>query len=329
MAKKKPLFDEDEEMAMDTFDPMASAGKLPVDVSGGKKPINNYMEVPCHLIIEYRNKKDSDFRPYPEDKFQLLVDSIKESGVIEAVTIRALPDGTYEMLAGEHRWKASIAAGKETIPAHVIANISDQQAEEYFSVTNIIRRDASMLDRINGWWHYYESHGHTLGGKQGSDADMVNLALEINNTDKKDGYTKRHIYRYIKMHDLIQPLKERLDAPFPKNLTLMAGYWLSSLPEEIQKKVSDLNTPVSESKAAKIKKEFEAGTLTDEVLQETLCRAKKDPSKPVDFRALNKQIKKAAQEQIAPQYLHKAGKIFAEALEEYLNKHPELKNVEQ
>lgn len=324
MGKKKPLIYEEEDFDLGGFDPTAAAGKLTTDISGGKKPINEYMEVPCDQIIAYQQKRDSDFRPYPEDKFQLLVDSVRDVGVIEAITLRALPDGRFECLVGEHRWKASIAAGKETVPAHVITNLSDTQAEEYFSITNILRRDTTMLDRVNGWWHIYHGNGNSL---QLNDTDqLIDLALELSPSDKKPGYTKRHIRRYIKMHDLIQPLKERLDAAFPKNLTLMTGYWLSFLSPDMQQAVSDLNKPISEDKAKKIKELFEAGNLSEDDIKDILSPAKKTSSPPVDYRSLNKQVKKAIQEQLRPEYLPKAGKIFAEAIKEYMEKHPEYKN---
>ena len=321
MAKKKLLLDEDDELEVGAFDPVASVGKMPVDVSGGKKAINEYMEVPCDLIIEYQNKKDSDFRRYSEEKFQLLVDSIRETGVMEAVTLRALPDGRYEMLAGEHRWRASVAAGRETVPAHVLANITDAQAEEYFSVTNILRRESSVLDRVNGWWHYYESHSHKL--RDGSGPDMVDLALELNAKADRTGYTKRHILRYIKMHDLIQPLKDRLDAQFPRTVTLMAGYWLAFLPEDEQELLAALDAPISEEKAKKLRELSVSGELTENAVQEIL-RPKREVPKQ-DFRALNRQIRKAAAERLRPEYLPQAGKIFAQALGEYLDRHPEYR----
>jgi len=323
MAKKKQFID-DEDFELEGFDPNAAAGKLTTDISGGKRPINEYMEVPCNQIIPYQQKKDSDFRQYPEDKFQLLVDSVRDVGVIEAITLRALPDGRFECLVGEHRWKASIAAGKETVPAHVITNLSDAQAEEYFSITNILRRDTTMLDRVNGWWHIYHGNGDSL--KLGGTEDLIDLAYELSPSDKKPGYTKRHIYRYIKMHDLLQPLKERLDAPFPKTLTLMAGYWLAFLPAEMQQAVIDLDKSVSEEKAKKIKDAYEDGSLTNEMIKDILTPVKQKESDSINFRSLNKQIKKIALEQIKPEYLAKTGKIFSAAMKEYLEKHPEYKN---
>lgn len=321
MAKKK-LFVDDDDFDLEGFDPNAAAGKLTTDITGGKRPINEYMEVPCDQIIPFQQKQDSDFRPYPDDKFSLLVESVKTVGVIEAITLRALPDGRFECLAGEHRWKASISAGKETVPAHVITNLSNEQAEEYYSITNILRRDTSVLDRVNGWWHIYHSNGKTLNF-DGTDA-LVDLALELTPADRKPGYTKRHINRYIKMHDLIQPLKNRLDADFPKNLAMTAGYWLSFLSADLQQVVADLDKPVSEQKAKQIKEAYENGILNKEEIQRILSPQKK-VSVSVDYRALNKQVKKTIQEQLRPEYLPDAGKIFAAAIEEYMTKHPEIR----
>lgn len=318
---KKTLIDESD-LDLGGFDPIAAAGKLTTDISGGKKPINEYMEVPCDQIVEYQQKKDSDFRPYPDDKFQLLVDSVREVGVIEAITLRALPDNRFECLVGEHRWKASIAAGRETVPAHVVSNLSDDQAEEFFSITNILRRDTTMLDRVNGWWHIY--HGNNDSLKLGGTGDLIDLAIELSPADKKPGYTKRHIYRYIKMHDLIPELKERLDAPFPKNLTLMSGYYLAFLSEEAQTMVADTNKAISEKKAKLIKELFETGSFTRESVLSILSPTLTPPAPKANFRAINKQIRKTMLERLRPEQLPNAEKIFSDALEEYLVRHPEL-----
>lgn len=325
MAKnKKQLFDQDADDSLVEFNPESSTAKLPVDISGGKKPIPEYMEVPCNQIITFRQKGESDFRPYPEEKFQMMVESVRETGVIEAITLRALPDGKYELLVGEHRWKASVAAGKETVPAHVLANLSDEQAREYFSITNLLRRDTSMLDRVNGWWHYYESHGYSLRG--GANGGIIDLAVDLDPNIKDSNYTIRHIYRYIRAHDLIPKLKERLDASFPKKLALMTGYYLAFLPIEKQQWVADLNCPISEEKAKRVNKAEQDGILDKAKVKELLIKQK--PVKKMDFRSLNRLVKKIATEQIDPKYRMRANKIIEAAIAEYLEKNPKYKKEE-
>ena len=106
----------------------------------------------------------------------------------------------------------------------------------------------------------------------------------------------------------------------------MAGYWLAFLPAEMQQAVIDLDKSVSEEKAKKIKDAYEDGSLTNEMIKDILTPVKQKESDSINFRSLNKQIKKIALEQIKPEYLAKTGKIFSAAMKEYLEKHPEYKN---
>ena len=153
--------------------------------------------------------------------------------------------------------------------------------------------------------------------------DGGQLTYEFDAKADRTGYTKRHILRYIKMHDLIQPLKDRLDAQFPRTVTLMAGYWLAFLPGDEQELVAALDAPISEEKAKKLRELSVSGELTENAVREIL-RPKREVPK-LDFRALNRQIRKAAAEQLRPEYLPQAGKIFAQALGEYLDRHPEYR----
>ena len=318
MAKKFQL--DEQSRSISTFDPAAATEKLPVDISGGKKPINEYQEIPINLIIPYQNKKDSDFRPYSEEKLNLLAESIKKDGILEAVSLRALPDGRFETLAGEHRIKAATIAGLTHVPAHVLSKITDEQAEILFSATNLLRRENTIMDRIAGWWHYYEANGHKLSVET-DEGDSLDLAIEV--TKESSQYSKRHIYRYIKMHELIPELQERLDAERPKNISLMTGYWLSSLPAAQQQLVQNLNVPIPENKAKVLKEEYEKNyELSEDFIRMTFARKK--PS-AFSFQKLNTKIKKLVTEEIDPAYQDQSEKIFADALQEYLNNHPEFK----
>lgn len=314
MAKKKLTLDDLPGLEENEFNAAASAAKLPSGASDGKRLLMDYMDVPCHLIVEFQNKRNSDFRPYSDEEFKALTESIRENGVLEAVTVRALDDGRYEMLAGEHRWKASMAAEKTTVPAHVLRGISDETAEEYFSVTNLLRRDSSILDRVNGWWHYYESRGFKLG------AELIDTAMEIE-TDV--GYTRRHVARYVKLHDLIPALLERLDAKGPLHLPLMAGYWLSSLSVEEQQQISDLKRPVSEKQARKLldaAHPLDSNTITQ--IMDPISR--KEPVL-VNYAAVNRSVKNVITKELAPEYYDRASEIIQSAVSEYLAAHEEFK----
>src|SRR4051794_10445230 len=56
---------------------------------------------------------------FDDDALQALADSVKERGVLQPVLVRPRPGGTYELVAGERRWRAARLAGLETLPALV------------------------------------------------------------------------------------------------------------------------------------------------------------------------------------------------------------------
>ena len=161
MAKVKRIKVDDpiEEFEDLEFNPESAAAKLPVDITGGITPMSDFMEIPVDRLIPYTQKKSSDFNEWPQERFELLVTSVKEKGILEAITVRPYidSDNMFEILAGEHRWKAAREAGLTTIPAHVVRNCDDELAETIFSLTNVLRRENSFRDKVNGWWHYAQS----------------------------------------------------------------------------------------------------------------------------------------------------------------------------
>lgn len=70
-------------------------------------------EIEISQILANPNQPRRDFN---EEALQELADSIKELGVIQPITLRKMDDGTYQIIAGERRFRASQLAGKTTIP---------------------------------------------------------------------------------------------------------------------------------------------------------------------------------------------------------------------
>ena len=73
-----------------------------------------------------------------------LADSIKEHGVIQPIVVRKVSD-KYEIIAGERRYKASILAGKTTIPA-IVTNLDDKNSAEIALIENVQRQDLTPIE---------------------------------------------------------------------------------------------------------------------------------------------------------------------------------------
>lgn len=96
---------------------------------------------------------------YAGEKFDGLVASIKEKGVLEPILLRPLDDnGTFELVAGERRWRASMQAGLKDIPA-VIRDLSEQDGMECTIIENLQREDLSEIQEARGFKKYLDKFG--------------------------------------------------------------------------------------------------------------------------------------------------------------------------
>lgn len=75
-----------------------------------------------------------------------LSDSIKRAGVMQPVIVRARPDGVYELVVGERRWRAARRAGLSVVPA-LVRTLEDADAAEWALVENVQREDLNAMER--------------------------------------------------------------------------------------------------------------------------------------------------------------------------------------
>ena len=105
----------------------------------GSSSIN---EVSLDLIIA---NPDQPRHTFDEEALQELSNSIREHGVISPITLRKNDDGTYMIIAGERRFRASKLAGLSTIPAY-IRTAKDEQVMEWALIENIQREDLDAIE---------------------------------------------------------------------------------------------------------------------------------------------------------------------------------------
>lgn len=101
-----------------------------------------FNEVPISQIKPNPNQPRKDF---DEESLQELAISIKNNGIISPITLRKISDNEYQIVAGERRYRASIIAGLEKIPAY-IREASEEQVMEMALIENIQREDLNAIE---------------------------------------------------------------------------------------------------------------------------------------------------------------------------------------
>jgi ParB family chromosome partitioning protein len=99
-------------------------------------------EVPVDLIAP---NPEQPRRSFDEGSLVALAESLKERGVLQPVLLRPVAGGTYELIAGERRWRAAQLAGLETVPALVRPH-DDAESLELALIENMAREDLNALE---------------------------------------------------------------------------------------------------------------------------------------------------------------------------------------
>jgi ParB family chromosome partitioning protein len=112
------------------------------DDEGPEATSSNLGELNISDIVRGRYQPRREFEQNALDE---LAASIRTQGVMQPIVVRPKPQGGYELIAGERRWRAAQQAGLEKIPA-VIKDVSDEQASAMALIENIQREDLNPLE---------------------------------------------------------------------------------------------------------------------------------------------------------------------------------------
>jgi ParB family chromosome partitioning protein len=104
-------------------------------------------EIPVDMIDKNPFQTRSHF---DEQQLAELAASIAATGVVQPVLLRPLPNGRFQLIAGERRWLASQRAGKSSVPA-ILRQVSDEQAMEMTIVENLQRADLNPIEQARAY----------------------------------------------------------------------------------------------------------------------------------------------------------------------------------
>ena len=130
-------------------------------------------------------------RNFDDEALQGLVESIRDKGILQPLLVRRDSDSanTYELIAGERRWRAAQVAGLHEVPV-VIREMTDREALEIALIENIQRQDLTPLEEAEGYRRLMEEFQHT----------QEDLARSV-------GKSRSHVANMMRLLALPDPVK--------------------------------------------------------------------------------------------------------------------------
>lgn len=132
-------------------------GALLGDFSDEVVESSAYRELPIYKV---EPNPDQPRREFDEVELQALSDSISVHGVIQPLTVREMPNGYYQIIAGERRWRAARIAGLSDVPV-VVIEADDRKAMELALIENLQRQDLNPVEEALGYQTLMEEYGLT------------------------------------------------------------------------------------------------------------------------------------------------------------------------
>lgn len=199
---------------------------------------NQIKEIPLDMLNHTYNHQ---FTMYDDEKRSDMTESIKKHGVMQPVIVRPDPNelGKYEILAGNNRCRCSRDAGKETIPAIIKENLSEEEAKIYIAFTNLLQRGFGDL-RISEQAAVIAAYHSELFTSEKRNAIAEELTAMENSVPGKSklaaageeyGLSKDSVARLIRINKLIPQLKPLVDS---RQLAVRAAVELSYIPDSGQ-----------------------------------------------------------------------------------------------
>ena len=137
-----------------------------------------YQLLPIYKVEPNHDQPRHDF---DEEELQALADSITVHGIIQPLTVREMPNGYYQIIAGERRWRAARMANLSDVPA-VIIEADDKKAMELALIENLQRQDLNPLEEALGYQTLMNEYGLTqeeAAGRVGKSRPAVANALRL------------------------------------------------------------------------------------------------------------------------------------------------------
>ena len=243
-------------------------------------------------IVEIEMERLRDFRNHPfkiteDHEMKVLMDSIRQYGILNPIIVRPLPEGVYEIISGHRRKYAAKLLGYRKIPV-VIRMMSNEEAVIAMVDSNMHREKILPSEKVHAFKMKYEAIINTRkDGRKGQHVHpkllMTRKTVQI--ISEETGESAKQIQRYVKVNELIPEMLELLDKG---KIAFTPAYEIAFLEDEEQRMLieamSYAQSSPSVSQAQRMKKLSQAGELTLQEMKDILAEIKKGEINRVDFK---------------------------------------------
>ena len=132
-------------------------------------------------ISDIEPNRQQPRKEFNEEALTELADSISKHGILQPLLVRPLPDGGYQLVAGERRWRACRMAGVSEVPV-VIKELTNSQVMELALIENLQREDLSIVEEAEGYKMLMDNYNFTqdeISKSVGKSRPSITNALRI------------------------------------------------------------------------------------------------------------------------------------------------------
>lgn len=252
--------------------------------------LEKIMELPISDIQEFKNHP---FKVRQDEQMLKLIDSVTENGILVPTLVRPSQDRNgYEMVSGHRRMKAAELNGLDKVPA-IVRDLTDDQATIIMVDSNIQRETIlptergfaykMKLDAMNRQGKRNDLTFSQVGKKLKEPYSIDKLATEV-------GDKKNQIYRYIRLTELIEPLREMVDGlrEDKKKIAFNPAVELSYLSKENQelivKYIEKLDLTPSHAQTIRMKELSKENRLDENVIYTIMTEEKANQKEKISFK---------------------------------------------
>lgn len=287
---------------------------------------NQIRDLPIDALEDFPPEKHR-FRPATGQRLRDLEESIRQIGIVNALIVRELEPGRYQIITGHNRRTAARNIGYRTVPCIVRAFADEDEALGVLIADNLQNRDLQPSER--GWAYrdlmdIQKKRTTNLRGRPQNNSSQIGTNFRADEFIGSElGDSKNKVRRYIRLTYLLPELLALVD---DKKIGLGTGEQLSYLKEPSQEVIYrycyavEKPQPLKEAQARTLR-EVEADP--DRIIDEELLEELLAPKKKVRFRTLKIEMSKlrdyfpvGTPEEVVVQTIHTALAVYFEDKEE-------------